>query len=88
MSCFQRLRGRSTARCSLGAGIEEEREARDEQEDDEPVSVSDGSEADEAGERGMEEEEERDSLERNAAVSVPMRGCVDGRAVGDGMVGR
>ena len=69
MSCFQRLRGRSTARCSLGA---EESDAREEQEDDEPVSARDGSEAEEAGERGMEEEDERDSLERKAAVREPM----------------
>jgi len=69
VSCFQRLRGRSTARCSLGA---EESDAREEQEDDEPVSARDGSEAEEAGERGMEEEDERDSLERKAAVREPM----------------
>lgn len=70
MSCFQRLRGRSTARCSLGA---EESDAREEQEeDDEPASVRDGSEAEEAGERGRDEEDERDSLERKAAVREPM----------------
>jgi hypothetical protein len=53
----------------LGA---EESDAREEQEDDEPASVRDGSEAEEAGERGMEEEDERDSLERKAAVREPM----------------
>lgn len=72
MSCFQRLRERRTARCSLGAGVEEEREAREAQdEEDEPASVRDGSEAVEAGERGMEEEEARDSLERRAAEREP-----------------
>jgi hypothetical protein len=56
----------------LGAGVKgEEIEARDEQEDDEPASVREGSEAVEAGERGREEEEARDSLERNAAVREP-----------------
>jgi hypothetical protein len=49
----------------------EETEAKEEQEDDEPASVREGSEAVEAGERGMEEEDARDSLERKAAVSEP-----------------
>ena len=81
-SCFQRLRGRRTARCSLGAGICGEYEAREEQEDDEPASVRDGSEADEAGERWMEEDDERDSLERKAAVSEPIAAW---GVVGDGI---
>jgi hypothetical protein len=55
----------------LGAGVWEEIEERDEQEDDEPASVREGSEVVEAGERGSEEEDARDSLERNAAVSEP-----------------
>lgn len=72
VSCFQRLRGRRTARCSLGAGVCEEREVREEHDDDdEPVSVRDGSEAEEAGERGREEDDARDSLERKAAVREP-----------------
>ena len=88
-SCFQRLRGRSTARCSLGAGVCEESEAREEQEDDdEPASVRDGREADEAGERGMEEDDERDSLERKAAVSEPMTACGEGTVVEECMCGR
>jgi hypothetical protein len=69
-------------------GVWEESEAREEQEDDdEPASVRDGSEADEAGERGREEEDERDSLERKAAVSEPMTACGDGIVVGDCMCG-
>jgi hypothetical protein len=72
VSCFQRLRGRRTARCSLGAGIWEESEASEEHDDDdEPASVRDGSEAEEAGERGRDEEDDRDSLERKAAVREP-----------------
>ena len=73
VSCFQRLRGRRTARCSLGAGWEES-EAREEHDDDEPVSVRDGSEAEEAGERGREEEDARDSLERKAGEREPRGG--------------
>lgn len=88
VSCFQRLRGRRTARCSLGAGVWEEREVREEQEDDDdPASVSDGSEAEDAGDRGSEEEEERDSLERNAAVREPRATWGEGTAGEDGIGG-
>ena len=73
MSCFQRSRERKTARCSLGAGVGEEREESEEQdaEEDEPASVREGSDVVEAGERGMEEEEARESLERRAAEREP-----------------
>jgi hypothetical protein len=88
ISCFQRLRGRRTARCSLGAGVWEEREAREEQDDDDdPASVSDGSEAEEAGDRGSDEEDARDSLEGNAAVREPRATCGEGIAGGDGIGG-
>jgi len=83
VSCFQRLRGRSTARCSLAAA--EESDAKEEQDDDEPASVRDGSEAEDAGERGMDDEDERDSLERKAAVREPMTAWGEGTEVGDGM---
>lgn len=56
----------------MGAGVWEENDSREEQDDDEPASVRDGSEAVEAGERGIDEEDERDSLERKAAVREPM----------------
>lgn len=86
VSCFQRLRGRRTARCSLGAGVWEESEAREEHDDDDdPTSVRDGSDVEEAGERGRDEEDARDSLERNAAVRVPRVACGGGRAGGDGI---
>jgi len=72
----------------LGAGDWGESDAREEQDDDDdPASVRDGSEAEEAGERGREDEDARDSLERNAAVRVPRTGCGEGRAGGDGMGG-
>jgi hypothetical protein len=89
VSCFQRLRGRRTARCSLGAGVwEEESEAREEHDDaDDPTSVRDGSEAEEAGDRESDEEDERDSLERNAAVREPRVACGEGTAGGDGIGG-
>ena len=90
ISCFQRLRGRRTARCSFGAGVWEESEARDEHDDvDDPASVSDGREADEAGERGRDEEDARDSLERKAGVREPRGGCGDGEGIagGDGIGG-
>jgi hypothetical protein len=88
VSCFQRLRGRRTARCSLGAGVWEEREAREEHDDDDDrASVSDGSEADEAGDRGSDEDDARDSLEWNAAVREPMATCGEGIAGGDGIGG-
>lgn len=86
VSCFQRLRGRRTARCSLGAGDWEEREAREEHDDvDDPASVSDGSEAEEAGDRVRDEEDARDSLERNATVREPRAAGGVGMAGGDGM---
>jgi hypothetical protein len=69
----------------LGAGVCVENDSREEQDDDEPASVRDGSEAVEAGERGMDEEDERDSLERKAAVREPMTAWGEGIAVGDGM---
>jgi hypothetical protein len=89
-SCFQRLRGRRTAKCSLGAGEWEEMEEKEEHDDDEPASVREGSEAVEAGERGREEEDEeaRDSLERKAAVSEPMTVWGEGIDVGEGMCTR
>jgi hypothetical protein len=88
VSCFQRLRGRRTAKCSFGAGVWEESEARDEHDDDDdPTSVRDGSEAEEAGDRGSDEEDARDSLERNAAVREPRAACGKGTAGGDGMSG-
>jgi hypothetical protein len=62
-------------------------EENEEQDDDEPASVREGSEAVEAGERGMEDEDEeaRDSLERNAAVSEPRTALGEGIDVGEGM---
>src|SRR5713101_9481619 len=91
ISCFQRLRGRRTARCSLGAGVWEESEARDEHDDDDdPASVRDGSEADEAGDRGRDDEEDaRDSLERKAGLREPREGCGGGEGIagGDGIGG-
>lgn len=49
--------------------------------------MRDGSEAEEAGERGMDEEDERESLERKAAVREPMTDWGEGTAVGDCMWG-
>lgn len=69
----------------MGGGEWEESEAREEHDEDEPASVRDGSEADEAGERGMDEDDERDSLEGKAAVSEPRIGLGEGTDVGDGM---
>jgi hypothetical protein len=88
VSCFQRLRGRRTAKCSLGAGDWEESEAREEHDDDdEPTSVRDGSEVEDAGDRGSDEEDASDSLEGNAAVREPRVACGEGRAGGDGIGG-
>ncbi len=88
VSCFQRLRGRRTARCSLGAGVWEESEAIEEHDDDDdPASVRDGSEAEEAGDRGRDDEDARDSLERNAAAREPSAGCGEGTGEGDGIAG-
>jgi hypothetical protein len=72
VSCFQRSRERRTARCSLGAGVDEREDSEEQDaEEDEPASVREGSEAVEAGERGMDEEEARESLERRAAEREP-----------------
>ena len=49
--------------------------------------MRDGSEVEDAGDRGNDEEDARDSLERNAAVSEPRVGCGEGRAGGDGIGG-
>jgi hypothetical protein len=72
----------------LGAGVWEESEASEEHDDDDdPTSVRDGSEVEDAGDRGSDEEDARDSLEGNAAVSEPRVACGEGRAGGDGIGG-
>jgi hypothetical protein len=72
----------------LGAGVWKESEAREEHDDDDdPTSVRDGSEAEEPGDRGSDEEDARDSFERNATVREPRVAWGEGRAGGDGMSG-
>lgn len=49
--------------------------------------MRDGSEVEDAGDRGSEEEDERDSRERKAAVREPRAAFSEGRAGGDGIGG-